>query len=248
MCVRRLEPVDLRQTGAICIMDKRKEANRQVKDRLLAALLELSQERELSQVKVTELVERSGVARASFYRNFGSVEDIVDYGIGRMARLYHEGMPRADGGMRSREVLRYKFRFYREHADIVLAFHRAHLGTSLLDVVTECEIVERGDMPASSIERYELYYFSGAFYNMLVCWLEGGMRESPRLWPTSSCASRRVEQELYLRRRCRRTRASASRRNREPRRGRRLPCIGGSAPSILGRQNVGNLRAALRPH
>ena len=157
-------------------MDRRKVANQQVKDRLLDALLELAQEKDLSQVKVTELVARSGVARASFYRNFTSVEDIVDYGIQRMARLYHEGMP-ADAAPRSREAVLYQFRFYREHAPIVLAFHRAHAATTLLDVLTECKIAEAGDMPAR--KRYELYYFAGAFYNMLVCWLESGMQETP---------------------------------------------------------------------
>lgn len=158
-------------------MDKRKIANQQVKDRLLDALLDLAQEKDLSQVKVTELVERSDVARASFYRNFSSVEDIVDYGIQRMASLYHEGMPH--GGSRSREAMEWKFRFYLEHANVVLAFHRAHVSVSLLDVLTECEIAEAGDMPSSSIERYELYFFAGAFYNMLVRWLESGMRETP---------------------------------------------------------------------
>lgn len=160
-------------------MDKRKVANQQVKDRLLGALLQLAGEKDLSQVKVTELVERSGVARASFYRNFDSVEDIVDYGIQRMARLYHEGMPPSSGGVRSRDEMVYRFRFYRDHAAIVLAFHRAHVSASLLDIVTDCEIEMGGDMPANSIARYELYYFAGAFYNMLICWLEGGMRETP---------------------------------------------------------------------
>ena len=165
--------------GSELYHDKRKEANQQVKDRLLDALLEFAGEKDFSQLKVTELVERSGVARASFYRNFDSVEDIVDYGIKRMARLYHEGMPAACGDAHSREAMRYKFRFYRDHAAIVLAFHRAHLSTTLLDVITDCEISEGGDMPASSIARFELYYYAGAFYNMLVCWLEGGMRETP---------------------------------------------------------------------
>lgn len=159
-------------------MDKRKEANLQVKDRLFQALLELAQEKDLSQVKVTELVGRSGVARASFYRNFGSVEGLVDYGIRRMARLYHEGMP-VGAAPRSRQAVLYQFRFYRDHSDAVLAFHRAHAAITLLDVVTDCEIAAHGDMPAASLERFQLYFYAGAFYNMLVCWLESGLRETP---------------------------------------------------------------------
>lgn len=34
-------------------------------------------------------------------------------------------------------------------------------------------------MSASSPERYQLYFYAGAFYNVLICWLESGMKESP---------------------------------------------------------------------
>ena len=50
---------------------------------------------------------------------------------------------------------------------------------SLLDLVTDCEIASHGDMSASSPERYQLYFYAGAFYNVLICWLESGMKESP---------------------------------------------------------------------
>lgn len=160
-------------------MDKRKQENQRVKDQLLAALIEFAGCKDWSKVTVTELVEQAGVARASFYRNFSSVEEVVEYGIGRMTQRYHEGMP--DGDVDSRARLEFKFRFYREHADLVLAFHRAKAGTSLLDLITDCEIEARGDMPASSLSRYELYFSAGAFYNVLLCWLESGMKESPEV-------------------------------------------------------------------
>lgn len=61
----------------------------------------------------------------------------------------------------------------------MLGFHRAKASTSLLDLVTDCEIASHGDMSASSPERYQLYFYAGAFYNVLICWLESGMKESP---------------------------------------------------------------------
>ena len=131
-------------------MDKPKQERRTVKDRLLGALMDLAGEKDWSKVTVTELIAGAGVARASFYRNF-----------------------------RDRELMRYKFRFYGEHAGLVLAFHRARAASGLLNVITDCVIDARGDMPVNSISRYELYYYAGAFYNMLLCWLEGGTRETP---------------------------------------------------------------------
>ena len=160
-------------------MDKRKEANQRVKDRLFCTLLAFAERKDWSKLTVTELIEKSGVARASFYRNFKSVEELIDYGIQRMAQRYHAGMPDGDEDFHSREVMLYKFRFYKEYAGLVLAFHHAKLSTTLLDVITDCEIDACGDMPVGSISKYELYFFSGAFYNMLLCWLEGGAKETP---------------------------------------------------------------------
>ncbi len=162
-------------------MDKRKIANKLVKDRLLAALIEFISYKEPSKVTVTELIEKAGVARASFYRNFKSIEDIIEYGITQMAERYHEGRGALEEDFHSRELMVYKFRFYKEHARLVLTFHQANVNTSLLDIITDCEISAHGDMPAASLEKYELYYYSGAFYNMMLCWLESGTKETPEV-------------------------------------------------------------------
>lgn len=160
-------------------MDKRKLANQQVKDRLLGALVEFAGRKDWSKVTVTELVEAAGVARASFYRNFASVEDVVEYGIRQVMERYHAGKPGDRTGFRDRALVEYEFRFYQENAELVLAFHRAKTATTLLDLITDCEIAAWGDMPLSSPARYEVYFYAGAFYNVLLCWLESGMPESP---------------------------------------------------------------------
>lgn len=107
------------------------------------------------------------------------MEELVDYGIQQMALRYHEGKPAQSEDFHSREMMLYNFRFYKEYASLILAFHRAKTTATLLDVITDCAIDACGDMPVNSIKKYELYYFSGAFYNMMLCWLENGAKESP---------------------------------------------------------------------
>ncbi len=160
-------------------MDKRKLANQKVKDSLLAALLDLAQSGKWSGITVTALIERSGVARSSFYRNFASIEDIVDYGITQMIAKYNRENPSKDENFRDKELMHFKFRFYKEHAELLLAFHHAQTSQTLLAVINDFVIEAYGDMPANSITKYELYYYAGAFYNMVICWLEGGAKESP---------------------------------------------------------------------
>ena len=58
-------------------MDKRKEANLRVKNAISEALLALMHEKSFSEISITEIIERAGVARASFYRNYESKEDVL---------------------------------------------------------------------------------------------------------------------------------------------------------------------------
>ena len=49
------------------------------KDELANALLSMLKEKSFINITVTELVKKAGVARASFYRNFGSTSDVMNY-------------------------------------------------------------------------------------------------------------------------------------------------------------------------
>lgn len=160
-------------------MDKRSIANRKVKDSLLAALIELAQSSKWSGISITALIQKAGVARSSFYRNFSSIEDIVDYGIAEMNQKYRQENPSPDENFRDKDLMYFKFRFFKEHASLLLTFHHAQTPQTLLAAINDFVVDAYGDMPVSSISKYELYYYSGAFYNMVIHWLEDGAKESP---------------------------------------------------------------------
>jgi AcrR family transcriptional regulator len=160
-------------------MDKRKIANQQVKNKLLSVLLTLMPKKEWSKITITELINTSGVARASFYRNFKSVEELMNYGLEQFTERYHQNSPSPVEDFHNRELMVYKFQFYKENADMILAFHNAKAPLTLLGVITDCVIYSCGDMSVNSISKYELYYYSGAFYNMVLSWLENGSKELP---------------------------------------------------------------------
>lgn len=58
-------------------MDKRKKANKRVKGSIIRALFELMHEKSFSDITISELIRRAGVARVSFYRNYESKEDVL---------------------------------------------------------------------------------------------------------------------------------------------------------------------------
>ena len=63
-------------------MNKKQETNLFVKECITEALLLLMKGNSLSEISITEIVERAGVARVSFYRNFSSKEDVIKKHLG----------------------------------------------------------------------------------------------------------------------------------------------------------------------
>ena len=165
-----------RQFEGKCIMDKREK---QVKDRLMNAMLDLSREKEWTKITITDLINRSGVARASFYRNFQTIGDLIQYGVDQIRADFWAAAPPSAGGFLSREMLTYTFDYYLRHRELILSFHHSGMPMNFLDILTESMILSYGDMPASSLDRYGLYYYAGALYNMTICWLSSGARETP---------------------------------------------------------------------
>ncbi len=53
------------------------ESNRITKESLEISLLQLLEKKELTKITISELVERAGVSRAAFYRNYDSKEEIL---------------------------------------------------------------------------------------------------------------------------------------------------------------------------
>ena len=59
-------------------MNKKQETNAFVRECITKALLQLMDKKPISDITITELVERAGVARVSFYRNFTSKENVIE--------------------------------------------------------------------------------------------------------------------------------------------------------------------------
>ena len=82
-------------------MDKRVEANRETKVRITYALVSLLASKKLSDISVTDIVERAGVARASYYRNFSSKEDVLAEGGRFIIDDFRRSISHVEGGCRA---------------------------------------------------------------------------------------------------------------------------------------------------
>jgi AcrR family transcriptional regulator len=68
--------VKVKQTGGFCVMEELKYKDT-VKEAIVIALIELMKERDINSISIKDIVEKAGVGRSSFYRNFNNKEEIL---------------------------------------------------------------------------------------------------------------------------------------------------------------------------
>lgn len=152
-------------------MDKRKEENRRVRQAITRALLELMCDNPLSSIPVTRIIERAGVARVSFYRNYSSKEDVL---AGYVQDVLEEFSRDSDHDITDRFSLVHVQRtleYFQRNKAGVLLMHDAGYSSMFLDELNYCHATLHGDFKMSSAEKYKNYVFIGAMYNTAVNWL-----------------------------------------------------------------------------
>jgi AcrR family transcriptional regulator len=160
-------------------MDKRKEANLQVKQRITQALFALMEDKPLSGITVTELVQEAGVARASFYRNYSAKEDVITTLIRDVLDAFRAQIDWSRGTFYIYENVLLSFRYFYYFRSYAMELYRAGYSTMLLDELNHFHESVEGTMPSSSIEKYQLYLYIGALFNAAMIWLPESDRISP---------------------------------------------------------------------
>lgn len=159
--------------------------NQRVKKQIAESLLSLLVEKTFSEITVTSIVAKAKVARASYYRNFENKEAIIEYVIDNLRHQIMKDIHYDDDDqIYSKKNVQIGFEKALT-ACLVLKFDLLTLYDngfgSLLQQMFNRYIVEfAGNMPASSIDRYKLYFISGAVMNVLIQWLKEGANEPPR--------------------------------------------------------------------
>ena len=160
-------------------MDKRKEANMRVKQAITNALFSLMKKKSLADIHITELTDGAGVARASFYRNYCSKEDILVTLIRDILDEFREEMDVRQGSFYTYENVLLSFRYFKKYRDYVLDLYRSGFVSVLLEELNHFHESVEGSMASSSIQRYQLYLYIGALLNMAVVWLSTDEKTSP---------------------------------------------------------------------
>lgn len=157
------------------------QENIRVKNQLVDALFSLLKKQSLSSITVTQLIKEAHVARGSYYRNFETMEDILEYYFGNITkdRKYHpKGNPLQNTSENFQAIVESFELLYDQKEKLTLLLQNGQ--SDYFDrMLTDLMIESGGDMPAKSPERYRLYIITGAMISVLSEWLLSGAHETP---------------------------------------------------------------------
>ena len=169
-------------------MAKRLEANLAVKRRLSDALFELLEEKGMGSVGISELVERAGVARASFYRNFDSLDEVLAYGLELLSNSYMESCPYDYVDFLDVECVAWNLSFWRRNASRILLLSSSGLSAKYLNAVFRIAISGPKADPGDPSQLKKRNFAIGAFYTMALDWLMSGCIEDEAIVARNYCA------------------------------------------------------------
>jgi AcrR family transcriptional regulator len=89
------------------------------------ALFQLMGQKSFSQITVTDIAERAGVSRLTFYRNFETKEDILSYHFDQLFGEYERNL--AAGDFSIEEGVRQCFIYWKDHSSEIRMLMRQHL-------------------------------------------------------------------------------------------------------------------------
>lgn len=154
------------------LMDKRREANIRVKQKITGALFSLMAEKSLADIRITEIVEGAGVARASFYRNYCSKEDVLVTLIRDVLDEFSKEIDMSRDSFYTYKNVLLSFQYFKRYRSYILDLYHSGFASVLLEELNHFHESIEGSMPSFSIEKYQLYLYIGALFNTAVVWLE----------------------------------------------------------------------------
>ena len=158
-------------------MDKRKIENFRVKKDITDTLLSLMHEKSFAKITISEIIEKANVARASFYRNYESKEDVL---MTLVDDVLDDFRTKAEYNLSNyytyEHVLRC-FEYFKRYEKYVLDLYEFGYGIRLLEKLNRFheEITPAHIM--TDVQKYKLYIFMGALFNTSVTWLKNGSKE-----------------------------------------------------------------------
>ncbi|WP_183041185.1 TetR/AcrR family transcriptional regulator [Salipaludibacillus neizhouensis] len=149
---------------------------------LVVALLELMKEKPYNKITIKEIAQKSELDRSTFYRNFSSKEDILNFHLDVLSQDYINRIEQTED-VDMRKVSNIFLEFCNDNLEFFCSLRRNGLSTFLLEAFNSRlpdihRLVQNKFPYLISEENFEfaLAFNAGGMWNLLMNWIDTGLK------------------------------------------------------------------------
>lgn len=167
-------------------MRKKNEAHLMVMESLPEALLQLMEQKPLADINVSELCQRAGVSRVSFYRNYDSMQDILIQYLKQITDEWWTGFSQKGEQEFYQSFWSELLEQYRQNEKLIKLLYKNNASYVLKEhIFTCCDSSNASDEQ----DAYARAALAGAIYGLVDEWIGRGMKEFPESFSIHKIAS-----------------------------------------------------------
>lgn len=156
-------------------MPRRKD--RIINDSITDALFILLNKKHINDISITELIQKAGVSRNSFYRNFETLEDIAYKYFMNVANMWWENSIIKEHIQDTNAIVKSLFEhFYTIKERIILTYEKG-LSSAFIRHIFDCAFAGRN--PTDKKQSYSVARVSGLICGIMNEWVKRKMTDSP---------------------------------------------------------------------
>lgn len=161
------------------------ESNKVTKEALQTALLWLMEKKPFSEISVTEIVNKAGVSRTAYYRNYDAKEDILNSFLADTVAQILAAMEKKPTTLSDYEYWLTMFNDIKPYAKTIKLLIDANFGENIQDGMYEMVIKDYKNVTPK--DKYVERFWCSAVYGVLKQWLIDGMKEMPEAMAEICC-------------------------------------------------------------
>ena len=151
------------------------------KKQLFQALIDLMEVKPVNRISVSELTERAGVNRTSFYNFYTGIDDMIQKIEAELSHSLAEAFRayalESDNHESAAKLFSFLFGFVKDNAKIFGFLLTPE--TNYVVIQKTCALLSQYISTESPEQQYSLPFITFGCIGMIQHWLEGGMKDSP---------------------------------------------------------------------
>lgn len=141
------------------------------------ALIKLMQTKEYSSISVSEITQKAGVGRVTYYRHFNSKEDIIIEYFNRNSQEFINDATIYFTKDEYLKTITKVFETFKSHKEFFILITRAHLEYIYLDYLNKMFVLNFTQQHKTKPVSFA-YMYAGCLFNISMQWLKNDFKDS----------------------------------------------------------------------